>query len=333
MSTPLYNGPINKPRGKPTLLVIEMGKKSKDETLDELFAVDNLYTDIWHVNIDDLSQQPTTKRLSRSFAYESMSVVIYGNFLFLFGVENTSFSPVSLRFDGTTNSWINLEPIPDQAAIGSAVVRIENTIIVAGGMYVDKDSKYQFNSKKFTQKVHKYHIGSNSWTNVIDLPEKLAFAGACEFNGMMHVAGGEICSAESLFGYEESDKAWAYDLKANIWISKPHLPDPWYDLSLASFKNKLYAFGGTEPTVATFTENDNEWKSRENFELKRGVACYFIHDDTLFIIGGDTDEEGDENDESGQLFTCHPDGYLKKFDKQFFRKSFHTKACAILSLK
>ncbi len=325
---PMYKGPINKPRGKPSLFVIESGKRLWSTDCSLMFRVNNLDTDTWHVKLDDLSLQPTTKKLSRVFAFESVSLVTYGNFLFLFGVENTCFSPVSMRFDGTTNKWINLEPIPDQAAVGSAVVRIGDTIIVAGGTYVCKESTMEFHSEKFTPKVHKYHIASNSWTKGKDLPEPLVYAGACEFNGMMYIAGGQAWRHGMGRHGETSNKVWVYNLKDDSWVGKPQLPWPWYDLCLASFNNRLYAFGGNDEGTAIFNENEKQWEGREMSELSEHVPCCFTHENTLFVIDGDDFRDVFD----ARLYTLDSNGRMEKFNQQFYRENFIPQACAILAL-
>ncbi len=337
---PIYNGPINKPRGKPSLFIVEAGERDYDSDEQEFkFDVVDHETKMWYIHLDDLSMQPVVKRIPTTFAFESVSLVVYGNFLFLFGVENTHFSPVSMRYDATEDKWIDLEPVPDEATVGSSVVRIGDVIIMAGGMCVEKDElcdiKY-FNCE-LSQNVHKYHIPSNTWTAGKELPEPLAYAGACEFNGMMYVSGGCI---KQDYKSVATDKVWAYDLSSDTWFTKPKLPYAMRQHCLAPMNNTLYAFGerlaprkfenyaSSEDVVAIFSEENETWHS-EVSKLSLENISYIIHDGTVYII----DREYYHDYRTNWVKTLQPDGQIKKCDGQFCFPDFTVAACAFLSLK
>ncbi len=194
LSQPLYEGTVNRPRGKPSLFVIEDGGMTFNARDAALYVTQNDKTKLWHVPLEDHSQPPVNTELNTPFALHSVSLVTYGNFMFLFGVDNRSFSPVTMRYDGNSGTWINLAPIPREAAVDCAVVRIGEHIVVAGGMTIHKKSEYvnPDNPNYFTSDVHKYNIRTDSWSKCAKYPFKFASAGACEFNGLMYVAGGEI---------------------------------------------------------------------------------------------------------------------------------------------
>ncbi len=293
-SQPLYTGNLNKPRGKPSLFVIEDGSKVENARGESLYAISNDSTKLWHVPIEDLSKQPKTSELSIPFAYQSVSVVTYGNFMLLFGVDSRSFTPVSMRYDGNTNTWINLAPIPREAAIRCAVARIGNHIIVAGGFAVHKNLEV-FNPALYTSltlDVHKYDIQRDSWSKCADYPFKFAFAGACEFKGLMYVAGGAFFNVSLGSSLARNtgitSSVYAYDMKGDLWLRKPDLPEEWVGLSLATVNEKLYAFGGSIKMLAVFSEDSGSWDIEEGVTpLNLSFCCSGVYEKSVFILGGD----------------------------------------------
>ncbi len=293
-SQPLYTGTVNKPRGKPSLFVIEEGKKVRNARGQYSFAISNDSTKLWHVPVEDLTKRPITSKLSTPFAYRSVSVVTYGNFMFLFGVDSRSFTPVSMRYDGNTNTWINLAPIPREAAVGCAVARIGNHIIVAGGMPVHKNlemlNPHHANHTNLTSDVHKYDIKKDSWSKCAQYPFKFAFAGACEFKGLMFVAGGECFISEQGYTVYQgtTSTVYAYDIKGDIWLRKPDLPQDLRSLKLAVVNEKLHAFGGNIKISAVLSEDDKSWDTVQYITpLKRSNCRSAVHENTVFILGGD----------------------------------------------
>ncbi len=151
---PLYERNINKPRGMPNLVFIQHGHRLRSETGNLLYAVADEKTIIGCVPMDNLSKLPLMYQLKTPFVHASLSAVTHGNFLFMFGVDSRGFTPVTMRFDGSTYQWINLAPIPREATVGSAVVRVGDHIIVAGGMEVDRYTEYdQYGD--YTSAVHR----------------------------------------------------------------------------------------------------------------------------------------------------------------------------------
>ena len=323
-SQPMYNGPINKPRGEPSFFVIEGGRLDYDEEAEDLkFTILDNDTYMWYVYMKDLSMFPVVKYMSTTFACDGVSVVTCGNFLFLFGVENTTFSPVTMRYDATMEKWIKLRPVPDHAAVGRSVVRVGDVIIVAGGMYVEKDSTSEILHDKFTKNVHKYHIASNTWDAGTELPEPLVFAGSCEWKGMMYVSGGEVSQGDRS---TTTDKVWAYDINSDIWVPKPKLPYPMSSPCLAALNNTLYAFGRTHQNgVSIFRQENWTWHPLSNANLEN--VDHIIHEGTVYIIDKDRDRDEDK------MMILQPDGRIEDCDKEFDFTNFRVEACALLTMK
>ena len=325
-SQPIYNGPINKPRGEPSFFVIEGGKLDYDQEAEDFkFSILDHKTKMWYVYMKDLSMFPVVKSMSTTFACDSVSVVTCGNFLFLFGVENTAFSPVTMRYDATMEKWIRLKPVPDQATVGSSVVRVGDVIIMAGGMYVEKDSTSKILYDKFTKNVHKYHIASNTWSAGTDLPEPLVFAGSCEWKEMMYVSGGEVSQGDRSI---TTDQVWAYDVNSDNWVPKPKMPYPMRSPCLAAFNDTLYAFGSAHQDGVSILRLENwTWHPLGNANLSLENVDYITHEGTVYIIDKDWDRDEDK------MMILQPDGRITECDKEFDFTNFRVEACALLTMK
>ncbi len=281
-SQPLYKGTINKPRGRPSLFFIQGADTSSDVSFS------NGKTQIGHISMKDLSRPSNTVKgeLSIPFTCKSVSLVTHGNFLFLFAVDNRSFTPVTMRFDGNTETWINLAPIPRSAAIGSSTVRLGDFIIVAGGYLVQKESEIpQVWPKSCISDVYKYDIRHDSWSKCKDHPVNFACAGACEFRGEMYVGGGR--SNES----PQMKLFYAFNIQCDKWVKKENLPFYSERLNLAVIdKYSIIGFGGSHESVFSYTP-DIKW-SRNWFVDRRRTfkyLCYsfVVHENEVIIITGD----------------------------------------------
>ncbi len=334
-SQPIHMGTFNKPRGKPSLFIIEEGKRVRNASGQDLYAISNDSTKLWHVPVEDLSKRPITSELSTPFAYKSVSVITYGNFMFLFGVDSRSFTPVSMRYDGNTNTWINLAPIPREAAVRCAVARIGNDIIVAGGMTVHKNSEIVNPSSytSLTSDVYKYDIKKDSWSKCAKYSFKFAFAGACEFKGLMFVAGGAFFNAEQGHVHQgTTSTVYAYDIKGDLWLRKPDLPEEWRFLSLAVVNEKLHAFGGRgsvsgiSSMLAVLSEDDKSWDIIQDITPFKRIPCGSdVHGNTVFILGGDLDRS--------KVFELCDGDILERSDSLSIDHSTDIANFAILTLK
>ncbi len=331
-SQPMYKGNLNRPRGKPSLFVVEDGKNVRNTSGRRLYAIEGEKTKVWHVPVEDHSKQPVVTHLTTPFAHQSVSLVTYGNFLFLFGVDSRNFSPVTMRYDGNSDTWINLAPIPRTAAVGSAVARVGDHIIVAGGITVHRDSLYLDTNRQhnLTSEVYKYDIGKDAWNTCADYPLKFVAAGACEFNGLMYIAGGETLFQTNIgIRAADTDKVYAYDIQRDVWLRKPSLPSEWSHVCLAAVDNKLYAFGGWLSLIASLTEDAESWSSRdvnEDETIDSGDQLCAIHGDTVLILGGDEDSKS-------VVYELHEGVIERRSERLSIDNRTQISDCAILTLK
>ncbi len=131
-SQPFYEGVMNKPRGEFGLFIIPNGAQKVE------------YDHAWYDVIGE-GEAPTLRSMKGKHnpehispigmpvVYESMSSVAIGNFLFVFGVDNSSYQNFTKRYDASTNMWHDLKPVPRVPTIGTCAVRRENEIFLIGG--------------------------------------------------------------------------------------------------------------------------------------------------------------------------------------------------------
>ena len=250
---PMYRSTINKPRGKPSVLIIESGTEKKTQDGDMLFAITEEENPAWIVQMDDMTSIHKEINLGIPFARESVSLVEYGNFLYLLGVDSRTFLTVTLRYDGNTDQWMDLAPMPSAAAVGCAVARVRETIIVTTGRCVTgTDTEFQPNIT-LTDRTLLYDIPSNKWKPAAKYPECLAYAAACEHADIMYVAGGENAS------HDIGRKMWSYESKGDVWLAKADMKELRRDSFLHSIGDKLLSFDYHFYSLEIFDPEQNLW--------------------------------------------------------------------------
>ncbi len=282
-SQPFYQGNMNKPRGKKGLLVIPNGKQEHDNTY---VAYSN-----GHINFlpfPTLQSTKKSKSLNIPIVYDSMSAVQVNNFLFLFGCTSDGFHNFTMRYDGSNDTWIKLEPVPQDATVGSKVACTEDRsqILLMGGMCVHADSKFTLPSNEIVEYTNIYDVKKNAWSSGIDLPQGLVHMGVATVNGLVFVTGGHCASGQT------SDKTFAYDVKANLWLTKAKMNEKRCYHTLDAIGEKLYAVGGRDARGSDSSSIDiydvlsNQWTQIPLPVGERFVAASSVVDGHRIFIGG-----------------------------------------------
>ncbi len=81
---------------------------------------------------------------------DSLAVVRLNNYMFLFGAKEerrnqggSTRRPISLRYDATFNTWIELEPIPQEVTAGPAIALFDQEIFLIGGAQASAGERNQ----------------------------------------------------------------------------------------------------------------------------------------------------------------------------------------------
>ena len=249
---PLQEGPQFKARGELGLLLITPARR----TDNLLWTVEDRATELWLASFPDM-QKVRSSHIDTPFVLESLCSVQYANFLFLFGVDNRSFSTVSWRYDASRHQWTSLASVPREAVVGCAASVLEKQIVLIGGMTINKKSPFRIISSNLEKVAIMYSIEENSWKQIVDLPEAVAYLGCTSLNGTAYSAGGIMPDSSHSVPNEGHNSNFLnrYDVSSNTW---KRLTSMWNDRSHFCFEshgNMLYAIGGLQVNMTIFLQN------------------------------------------------------------------------------
>ncbi len=318
---PSYVGSINKSKGKPSLIVVEAGTM-KTTVYGKLCQIEETENPAWIVRLDKVQEKYRDVNISVPFAYDSVSLVEYNNFLYLFGVDNRSFCCITMRYNANTDQWIDLAPMPSKAVVRNAVSRIGDTIVVTGGQYVSLSDEYIYVPSDVHDKTYLYDIHSNRWNSGSPFPHPVAGPAFCTYKNLMYVAGG--CTATSSF----SKQMWAYEKSGDVWQAKPDLEVEKSDPIMKVVNDKLLLFDSELETIIVFDFELNQWSTvvvDGDYRYRLFYFSAFVYNDTIHIIG---DHNGDDNDAVVHVNVKGEYGWMKGLFKPV-----GDNYCAVLRIK
>ncbi len=274
---PLYDGRLNKPRGKPGVFLISGGHRLQGYNV---FGQDRA------LNVLDFPEFKcrALTQINIPIVYQSMCTVQVNNFLFLFGTDCRGYQNFTKRYNATNNTWLELKGVPRQATIGARAATFGGSIILIGGMFVSKESTWVPDGRKFTNDVHSYCIKHNEWLPCSSLPRKLIDFGACQMNGFVYVTGGYTTTGGA------SDEVFAYDFHAKLWLVKKSMNVPKHDHTADSIGGRLYVIGGdcdrgNLDIAEMYDPLTEQWTI-----IAEGIpvthACSVVLRDKIYLLGG-----------------------------------------------
>ncbi len=141
------------------------------------------------------------------------------------------------------------------------------TIFICGAEITENANFNDITSGNFSNKTFRYNIASNEWEEIADYPVGTYFSAAagCPLNDSVLVSGGY----SGWFGSIQAD-VYAYDSKANLWLSKPPMNHKRYRHVMKLVQDKLYAIGGITTTgdIEMFDIITDQWTIVEGMTLK-----------------------------------------------------------------
>jgi N-acetylneuraminic acid mutarotase len=141
-----------------------------------------------------------------------------------------------------------------------------------------------------TDNVEVYDIKNKTWSSVASLPQKMAHAGAAQFNGKLYVVGGDFGSLKY-----RSNKLFMYDPATDRWHEGKPIPTARSALTAAFINGILYAIGGQDftgfPINATeaYDPKTDSWTSKAPMPTPRHHIASAVVDGKLYVIGGRTE--------------------------------------------
>ncbi len=208
-------------------------------------------------------------------------------FLFVVSGRNQDeiITPVTQRYQLSTDSWTNVAPPPTQL-LGGSIAILKDTIYTIGGLLVTPGNAIK--------KVRKYNINTDTWTDAADFPRTIVDARAVTYqDSLIYVVG----------GYQ--NKTYLYNSTYNRWReATPMLTSG--SISWGGFAihgNKMVYIGGSDAfmsnnywntvRVGTIDPNDRSiitWEEKTPFP---GQTRTFFEAQTwrdgVIMTGGSTD--------------------------------------------
>ncbi len=285
-SQPLYEGNLNKPRGEPGLVFMPSSRRMQGYHIADAY-IDLHFISLPHENKSDSKVTWPTFRLETPVTFESMCAIGIRNFLYIFGVSDYGYQNFSKRYDASTDSWLEIAPLPRPPAVGASIAHAGEHIFVMGGMTVDGNSDYDLEHDEIIDDVFMYDISRNEWDESKPLPVALAYTAAAKLEGKAFVTGGETNTEVT------SDQVWAFDSKAKVWLSKAQMNQARCQHVLEVVKDKLYALGGWldhddqyTSMIETYDPLADQWTVLLLEAVHTHCSSSFVNGDLIYIVGG-----------------------------------------------
>ncbi len=291
---PLIVSNQNRPRGKLEVLTID-GDRHHPVGMTHVtksFKNPKMETKIFHGTISAFSRvRCFITTVQQVMLKRSLSAVQINNFLFVFGTDNDSLLPVTMRYNVSTNHWIDLKPVPRQATVSSMCVIIDSYIYLFGGMFVSPDivQSFYYEKDSLTNIAHRYSISANEWVKIEDMPQRLGKSASCSVKKMVHLCGGTIVGESAL---KITDRHYAFDTVASLWLTKPAMRNARAGHVMEAVDNSLYVIGGKGrganyylECIESYDTESEQWTEIENTSVVGVWNASFVSDG-IFITGG-----------------------------------------------
>lgn len=195
-------------------------------------------------------------------------------------------TPITQRYQVSTDTWTNIAPPPTQL-LGGSIAILKDTLYTIGGLLTTPGNAIR--------KVRKYNISENTWTDAADFPRTIVDARAVAYqDSLIYVVG----------GYQH--KTYLYNSTYNRWREATAILPPGSSLSWGGFAihgNKLVYMCGSDGFmsnnywntvwVGTIDANDRSiitWEEKTPFP---GETRTFFEAQTwrdgVIMTGGSTD--------------------------------------------
>ncbi|HEX7342985.1 MAG TPA: kelch repeat-containing protein [bacterium] len=202
------------------------------------------------------------------------------NAIYLIGGSDYSSLPINQlqKFvpmgGGSTGTWTQMAPYPFSAWGMAAAWDGGNYIYAAGGY----DGGTPFAT------AYRYHLSSNAWTAIADMPYSMNWSGGAFIHGRFYVVGGTMMP-QTLLEYNPDN---------NIWTQKTPPPLPIYNGNSTTLNDSLlFSIGGggisfpQSNAVQVYNPWADSWTQETPLPLILGAnSARFIPPDKVISAGG-----------------------------------------------
>lgn len=228
--------------------------------------------------------QPIVNSVVGSYEGKTYSV---GGALSMFGgamVGQSALAKTSYVYDPAAGSWSQIADLPQllTAATGAFV---DGTLYVVGGL----DYPPRGGNGIVESTTYAYHPGSNTWTQVANLPQALNFANAAVYDGRLYVIGGQTAtnqSSNSAYRYDPADNTWTQIADYPISMDSGGCGGVVYGIVCAGGET-LQNFSTTDlANTYTYHPNSNTWTRGADMPYADALGSYSSANGELQVAGG-----------------------------------------------
>jgi N-acetylneuraminic acid mutarotase len=191
-------------------------------------------------------------------------------------------------YDAVTGAWVDTTYMQKPRSTAAAVA-------LDGKLYVIGGDDWAVPGRPTYNYVEAYDPATDTWEEKASLNVQRACPGAAVVGGKIYVMGGSASSSVMHNSME------IYDPTTNTWTYGPSMITPRYGPAVGVMGTKIYVMGGfyKQPDAKTgqdintgevFDTATNTWSAATNMPTARGQAWAGVVGDTLFVIGGFSDE-------------------------------------------
>ncbi len=283
---PLHDGNLNKPRGKPGVILIQQGKPNRGDG-----NVVGREIGVHFLNYPNF-EECKKRSLKTPVLCDTIRGIQVNNFVFLFGTYAQGRQNFTKRYDATNDSWLELTGMPCDPVFLSSIAYGNGAIFSVGGIFGKFVSRVQPTPRRnATDQVYAYNICANDWKACSKFPIKSTESAACSHEGLIYVTGGILPNDHV------SNQLFAYDVNANLWLTKSSMSHEYEKSVMAAIDNHIYVIGGASEIIPVMTCAErysiitDQWTEVEIPDDLYSISTGFIADNKIYIIGCTSREE------------------------------------------
>ncbi len=276
LTQPLYDGILDKPRGKPFVQILPTGVCSPP----------------WNLPMLSICEDGEKARCSQTYPAcdrGATTVAKVNNFLFVFGCTHKKMVPYAWRYSILKDTVITLQNYPP-GLVPTIAINVGDKLYCFGsqfGVNGDGDAFYE------------YSISHDTWRQLAS-NEICSFdsTAACAHQDAVYVAGGNNFRNLRL---RTSNQFHAYHCKEDIWEVKTPMNEARDTHALEVVEDKIYAVGGAlsstefrtigharlpalQPSVEIFDTHSNQWTLLMTNEAVSSCTSSCVVGNVIYLV-------------------------------------------------
>jgi N-acetylneuraminic acid mutarotase len=176
------------------------------------------------------------------------------------------------HYDPANNQWTVLNSM-STSRTGMAVSVLNGKIYAIGGNGLSS--------------VEVFDPQTGQWSAGPALPTDVFWGKAITVNGKIYLIGGKTGGS----GGQVQSTVYAFDPAQNTWTSKANLPTARDGMSLAYYRNRIWAMGGWNGSIELLRVDSydpvaDQWREEISMTKRRNGVCSWVFNGRLFVGGG-----------------------------------------------